>query len=198
MAKEYQDPVIDIMRKSAAVPEYQQMMDYLMTRRAVPEMQTRYMGTSIGGLFQYGGTLQPRGKISVTEGASADTLIHEVTHAAERQMGQQYYEDKTAKRDILGFVQPNSTQFTDAYDKINTQQILGTLNQNWTDKAARYRSTTSEARAFAMENVTNPELDPKSITRAPAHIDSTLATEFMILLDLAKRGMKDRPQSQGR
>ena len=139
-----------------------------------------------------------RGKISINENQNIDTLVHEITHATERQMGQQYIEDKTSKRDVLGFIQPNSTQFTDAYDKINTQEIMSTINKDWTDRASKYRSTTSEARAFAMENVTNSALDPLSITRAPAHIDSTLATEFMILLDLAQRGQKTRPQSQGR
>jgi hypothetical protein len=197
-AKQWEDPVIGLMKKAGEIPEYQQMMDYLMARRAVPEARTQWLGTGAGGLFQFGGYLPNRGRITVSEGQETDTLVHEVTHAAERQMGQQYHEDKVAKRDFLGFIQPNSTQFTDAYDKINVQQLMSTLSPDWTARASSYRSTTPEARAFAMENVTNPALDPTSITRAPAHIDSTLATEFLILLDLAKRGMKDRPQSQGR
>lgn len=197
MPKQWEDPVISTMKQAGQIPEYQQMMDYLMARRAVPEIKTTYMGGT-SGLFQFGGNLQNRGRIRVNEGEGVDTLTHEITHAAERQMMQQYYEDKTAKRDFLGFIQPSDTQFTAAYDKFGPQDVLGTINQNWTDKAKRYRSTSSEARAFAVENATNPKLAPTSVTRGPAHVDSTLATEFLILLDLAKRGMKDRPQSQGR
>lgn len=209
MAKDYQDPVVDLMKKAGEIPEYQQMMNYLMARRAVPEMKTQYLGESVGGLFQFGGDLQSRGRIKVGEGQPVDTLVHEVTHAAERQIVKQYHEDKYPG-DIL--FRRGKSQFTDAYEKLSynpdlnredpakvpAKQLMNLINKDWTKKAENYRSTVSEATAFAVENVTNPKLDPLSYTRAPAHIDSTLATEFLILLDLAKRGMKDRPQSQGR
>ena len=204
--KEWEDPVIATMKEAGRIPEYQQMMDYLMIRRAVPEIKSQYLGESIGGIFRYGGGMQSRGQIGINSNG-VDTLVHEVTHAAERQVNNQYSEEKypggwaTGKNQFIDAYEKLTYQpdmYADAPGKVPPQQFMNLIDKNWTEKAARYRSTTSEARAFAMENVSNPKLDPLSITRAPAHIDSTLATEFLILLDLAKRGMKDRPQSQGR
>jgi hypothetical protein len=185
MAKQYEDPVISTMKKAGKIPEYQQMMDYLMARRAVPEMKTRWLGTNVSGLFQPGETYAKAGTLTTNEGAGVDTLIHEITHAAEGQMKAQYAEDL-------------DSQFSSAFKKLNPQLVMKAIAPGWTELASKYRSKSEEARAFAVENVTNPKLDPLSITRAPAHIDSTLATEFLILLDLAKRGMDKRPQSQGR
>lgn len=207
--REWEDPVIATMKEAGKVPEYQQMMDYLMARRQVPEIKSAYLGEAVGGLFQFGGNLQSRGSIKVGEGQAVDTLVHEVTHAAERQIVKQYHEEKYP-RDIL--FSRGKNQFIDAYEKLSynpdalrdapekvpAKQLMNLIDKDWTKKAENYRSTVSEATAFAVENVSNPKLDPTSITRAPAHIDSTLATEFLILLDLAQRGQKTRPASQGR
>lgn len=199
MPKEWTDPIQTLHAQGQKIPEYQQMMEYLMVRRQVPEMRTPlnpYSGTQ--GLFQFGGDLQSRGRISIRADQDVNSLVHEITHATERQMMKQYVDEKYGTNPITGFrTQVNKTQFTDAYEKLNAQTLMRLVNPNWKEQAKEYRSTTPEARAFAMENAISPTV-PDPITRGPAHVDSTLATEFLILLDLATRAEKAKPQSQGR
>jgi len=198
MAREYEDPVISTMKKAGAVPEYQQMMDYLMSRRAIPEMRTRWLGEAMGGMFQYNGDIPSRGRITTNEGAGVNTLVHEVTHATERQMANQYFEDTRSKNILF---QPGSTQFSEAFNKIRfapeKEVMANVMAPEWSKKYKDYRSTFGEATAFGVANSVAPKTDDFR-QLAPAHVDATMATEFLILLDLAKRGMKDRPQSQGR
>ena len=183
MAREYQDPIIDTMKKAGGIPEYQQMMDYLMTRRAVPEMRTRYLGDGVNGQFQYGGELPSRGKLTMSEGAGVNTLVHEVTHAAERQMVNQYFEDTRSN----AFFVPASTQFSNAFNKVRLSSDSGDMTRilapAWQKKESDYRATIGEAFAFGVANSVAPK--NLNLRPAPPHVDATMATEFLILLVLA-------------
>jgi len=210
---EHSKQLLDIIREAGKQPQYQEMVDYLMQRRSLPNIEQKYLGPGTYGEFaipaRARSPLPPAGVIRIhmnpTLEGGVNTLTHETTHAAERQLQKQYSEEK-----YPGVVGYGKNQFTDAYEKLSfnlyadkdkgrnpPQDLMQKLDRLWTAQYDDYRSTTSEARAFGVGNSTTPKnmMPPEN---APPHIDSTLATEFMILLDLAKRSMKDRPQSQGR
>lgn len=208
---ESRDPAYDLMELTGKRPEYRQMMDYLMARRAVPEVQLRYLGDSLHGVFEHPGAAVtsykaagPNGRISVADYQSQNTLIHETAHAADRQMAIQYSREKYHGESPTG-----RTPFTDAYEKfiyqpdlyrddpgkLPSQQLMKLIAPTWTAAEADYRSTTNEARAFGIGNSAVPA---QADSKAPPHVDATLATEFLILLDLATRSQKAKPQSQGR
>lgn len=115
----------------------------------------------------------------------AATLIHEMTHAAQYRMNTQA--DKGS-----------NNQFKDAYKKLyggedaKSQQqrpgpqLASKMDSNFTSTEQGYRSTPWELTAYGLGNsVTGTRNNP-----APNHVDATLATEFMLLLDLATRGLK--------
>lgn len=206
--------LLDIIREAGKQPQYQEMADYLMQRRALPNIEQRYLGENVYGEFaipaRSRSPLPPAGVLRIHQNPTllggVNTLTHEITHAAERQIDKQYSEEKYPGGLVTG-----KNQFTDAWekltykpdayreapDKVPPQQLMNILAADWTKSQANYRSTTSEARAFGLGNSTTPKnmMPPEN---APPHIDSTLATEFLILLDLAKRSMDKRSQSQGR
>lgn len=208
--------LLDIIREAGQQPQYQEMMEYLHKRRAVPPVSQKFLGDNVYGEFAIPRTanspLGPAGAIRInmrpTLLGGVNTLTHEVTHAAERQIDNQYSEEKYPKG-LGGSLGKN--QFTDAWEKLTyapnlrredpakvpPQQLMELLAPKWRKDQEAYRSTTSEARAFAVGNSTTPKnmMPPEN---APAHIDSTIATEFMILLDLARRSMDKRPAAQGR
>ena len=59
-----------------------------------------------------------------------------------------------------------------------------------------YRAKSGEALAFGLENAAFES--PDSNRPAPQHIDPTIATTLMLLLDQAQRVQNQQPQSQGR
>lgn len=210
MAKTYEDPTVDLMKEAGNIPAYQQMMDYLMARRAVPDIKTRWLGKGTDGVFRSGGNLPSRGEIKIRGGAGVDTLVHEVTHAVDRQIDRQFSEEKYPP-DMM-WKGKGKNQFTEAYEKLNysteahrdapeknpVQQLLKLIAPNWTEEKKDYRSTDGEAKAFGLANSSAPDSRVGMQNKAPAHVDSTIATEMLILLDLAQRSMKTRPASQGR
>ena len=60
----------------------------------------------------------------------------------------------------------------------------------WTDNPvnAAYRSSPRELQAFGVGM--SPQPDARYEVRAPLHVDPTIATEFMILLDAAIRNQE--------
>jgi hypothetical protein len=147
-----------------------------------------------------------RGRVTVNEGTGVDTLVHELTHSAVRQLQMQYGENGT----YYGAAN-KPTQFTNAADKLlrfttpdfkagkspPAQELAKKLDPAWLAKNQDYRASQSELPAFAMGNMT-PGARADLFRPPPAHLEATLATEMMILLDLATREQKKKPQSQGR
>lgn len=201
--------ISQLMGQAKDIPEYKQMMDYLMARRAVPEMISTKLPPGVKGEFSYdlwpGGDLQPRGRITTDYSAGVDTLLHEVQHAARRQMEQQYRENS----DRFGlFGNSKATPFQEAYEKLQYNRygrtrdqadpitsLMKKISPDFVESDPGYRSSPSEAQAFGMGSAAT---GVRSITPAPDHIDTTLASEFLILLDLAMKDQAKKPASQGR
>lgn len=200
---------VDLTKDVKDTPQYQQLMEYLSIRRAVPPTKFAYLGDDTIGEFRrntpFGNELPRTGVITLNRGALGDTFVHELTHAATAQLATQYGE---YAKNWGNVVKPD--QFTDAMAKIMLStnedykagknqppvEMAKSLDPEWTAKNRDYRTTASELLSFGMGNMTPSKSIDK--TRGPAHLDATLATDMMILLDLATRAQKAKPQSQGR
>lgn len=198
------DPTITkILQAASTNPEYKAIADYLMARRAMPAFNLDYMPGTYGkfispGLFS-SGMIPERGVVSINESAKtwnpeamSPTMVHEMTHATERQLIKQYYETKQKqnKTDL-------DRQFMD-----NFQKIIGSSEPeiaNWLKKVSPafyeenkgYRAKSNEALAFGVENAAFKA--PDSDRPAPQHIDPTIATQFQLLLDQAQRLQNQQP-----
>lgn len=176
-----------------------------MSRGAYPDVEQELdpRGGIIGS-FTSGGDIPPNGKIALSWLANPGTFPHELQHAVDRQFRKDDFE-RTGKGStgdllldkILG--RPTGPdQFQQAYRKMrgydaNTgltsqQKLAALLDPNFVKKNSDYRASSTEIPAFGVGNMVNPWLDSDS--KAPNHLDATMATEAMILLDLAKRKKK--------
>lgn len=198
-----------ILKAASDNPEYQAISNYLLSRRAFPEVATAPMRGGTYGKFTTpgffsDGVIPERGLLSFNElsqqwspQAMAPTAVHETTHAANRQLIKQYYEVQK---------KPNKTELDNQFLG-NFQKIIGSSKpeiSDWLKKVsptfakqeAGYRATGPEALSFAVENSAFPYSE--DAYNAPAHIDPTIATTFQLLLDQAQRVQNQQPASQGR
>jgi len=197
-----------VLQLASDNPEYQALSNYLMSRRAFPEIQYRPDFSETYGSFRQPGLFNSivpnRGLINLnaeptSTGAQyiTPTLTHELTHAAQRQLDYQYRElqSKRNKSDL-------EKQFIDNYEKIIGYQTPEIYNQikkiapDFSEKKSDYRASTGEALAFGLENSAYPKNELAS--KAPSHVDPTLATQLMLLLEQAQRVQDQQPASQGR
>lgn len=198
-----------ILQKASENPEYQAIANYLMSRRSFPEMQFNENPSSNLGSFVsrglFGGMNVPeRGIVKLNRFSQyedpsnvAPTVAHEMTHAAEKQLIKQYYEikKKPTKSEL-------ETQFLTNFQKLigssepEIKNWLKTVSPQFVEKEGDYRAKSNEALAFGLENAAFK--NPASERPAPAHIDPTIATTLMLLLDQAQRVQDQQPQSQGR
>jgi hypothetical protein len=201
--------ITKILQKASENPEYQALANYLMSRRAMPQMQREYLGENTLGSFVtpglFGsGKIPDRGILKLNRFSEyqnpndvVPTVSHEMTHAAERQMIRQYYEIKA---------KPNKseleTQFIDNFQKIigsskpEIANWLKTIAPEYAKQGEGYRSTSTEALAFGLQNAAYDNTGSQRF--APEHIDPTIATSLMLLLDQAQRVQNQQPASQGR
>lgn len=169
----------------------QSLFDYLYKRNRLPftKMTSMLPPGTLGTYTPHENTVR------VHPASGLGTLVHEMTHAADNALEQQYYDRPTS------WNKPDTqTYFTDAYDKLkgrtsNTYyndrrgELANKLNSEWYKKNQDYRSTGNELSGWAGKRTVRGEQEPRY--EAPDHLDSTLATEMSILLDLARR--KDIP-----
>ena len=197
-----------ILQSASDNPEYQNIANYLMSRRSMPEMQLGYIGSNLGrftsqGLFG-GQNVPKRGVITINDYSRyqnpndvAPILAHEMTHAAEKQLINQYYQIKS---------KPEKTDLENQF-LANFQKIIGSGEpelKNWlkkvepgfVEKEGGYRAKSNEALAFGLEN--SAFRNAPNDRPGPAHSDPTIATALMLLLDQAQRVQSQQPQSQGR
>ena len=190
-----------ILKAATSSPEYTALADYLMSRRAMPEVQTRApLGDDTKGEMEYptgwGSTDVPsRGRLSLNwrlpEDNATATFSHEMTHAAHRQWGQQMLDISRRMRENPSTVTQEERQFYDAYGKVfgranpdsGIANFVNRLAPEWGKSKADYRASNNEVLPFGVGNM---QAIPGSY-KAPAHIDATAATEAMILNELATR-----------
>lgn len=177
-------------------PEYRQLLNYLISSGGNVPLTVDDLEHGEKAAYMVPGYAEKRSKepwIALDRFESAmskpdrlaETLIHELTHAA------QYRMDTQAEKG-------GNEQFTTAYNKLyggeNAKsqqgrpgpQLASKINKNFTSTESGYRSTPWELSAYGVGNSATKRTDYS----APPHIDATMATEFMILLDLAMRGLK--------
>ena len=198
--------IVNILRAASNNPDYQQIANYLMSRRSYPEISYMNKPSSNYGTFTTQGlfgnaNVPKRGVVSLNRNASvanpelvAPTLTHELTHAAETQLYRQYNElkAKSNKSDI-------ERQFMDNFEKILGSKVTeqaSAIQPEYTKNRTAYRTRGDEALAFALQNVNYP--NSPSDNYAPEHIDPTIATQLMLLLEQAQRVQNQQPASQGR
>ena len=198
------DPMQELLRRSAEVPEYGQLVEYLSLRRQMPPIRFEpgRMGVFRVPGFYNDGTIPETGVIGVGMREGPNTVVHELTHAADRQIEKQYF-DLLQKR---GKLTPLEQQFMQTYEKLvkgrrgffdrtnvnyDMRDVMAQrMNPQWAAEESKYRASSSELPAWAMGQMAEREPDSYN---PPLHLDPTMATEFSILLDMAKRLQKTRP-----
>ena len=197
------DPLQSLLRESAEYPQYGELVDYLSARRMMPPIERRPMGVS--GSFDvnsfFGRSLPKTGVVNVGMRAGPDTVVHELTHAADNQLVSQYTELLNKR----GKLTPAEQQFMQAFEKLSYDRFGGDkslprltmakkLDPAWTKKQSDYRATDVELPAWAMGATVRPQEDYSP----PLHLNPTLASEFSILLNMAKRLQKSQPVTDKR
>jgi len=202
------DPMQALLRQSAEYPQYGELVDYLSARRMMPPIQQQY---GVRGEFArnsvFGNELPKTGVVTVGYSASPSTLIHELTHAADYSIDRQYSE-LNRKRDLT----PLEAQFKQAYeklvynpalrldkgeiDKYPRSALAKRLNPKWAQEEKNYRATEKELPAWGMGATIDPSKSQEY--SAPLHLDPTLATEFSMLLDMARKLQKSQPVTDKR
>ena len=195
------DETFDLLQRAAQFPQYGKLVDYLSARRMMPPIKTQVFYPYKGEFEQnplIGGPLPQTGKITIRSGQGPSTVIHELTHAADAQMRNQYYEIKNQEKQGIK-LSPEQKQFVDAFEKLvykqsgiigwrlyeyNRRKTAEKLAPDWLKQQRGYRSSDDELPAFGMGNAVH---GTKKWPDAPPHVDPTYATEFSVLMDLARR-----------
>jgi hypothetical protein len=190
-----------------ANPEvYSEIVNYLGKYGKIPEFAREYLGGA-SGAFEYdpwdlNGKTRGRILFDRRYGAipQSSTVIHELTHAADRQLGFHYAALKE---------QGIQNQFTDAYEQFRTvprrslldsserkgmgvEEAIKKLSPNsWREDNKEYRTDPKEAIAYGVGNSATKTRDSYD---TPLHLDPTLSTNFRILMDLANRFPIPKPK----
>lgn len=203
------DPLQSLLKEAASYPQYGELVDYLSSRRMMPPIQQKYGSSSsfvTPGFYKDQDSPPATGIVKIAEGETPNAVVHELTHAAQRQMQSQYFElkDKARKTKLT----PLDQQFIQAYEKlifdkgaffgrkpsITQLETAQRIAPQWTKDRSDYRATADELAAWGMGSAVRPNLD----SPAPLHIDPTYATEFSVLLDIARRLQKSQPVTDKR
>lgn len=189
-----------------ASPEFRQMAEYLMSRRRMPEMRAGYIADDTTGRFVKDLRSPGPGTITISNPRSEsalNTLMHELAHAVEYEIDRQRY---VHRRNAI------VNDFTQTYDKLNFDGSKpvgkGNVKRNLVDsfpdgaqfraQEQDYRASDRELTGHAVGNAVGGSYTGSDGWKAPLHVDPTVATQFMILLDAALTDSKKNPPPQGR
>ena len=184
-----------LLKQTAEFPQYGALVEYLTARRRLPMMQ--YGGVidpEATAEFQTGAKLPITGQVAMRNSADPNTVVHELTHAAQRQMNFQW---STLASQPDRNLTPDQLRFKQAYEKLvfkpgeqfgsgsksTQQETARKIAPQWFEENKRYRASSEELPAFGMGGAVRQNIG----ANAPLHIDPTYATEFSVLLDLARR-----------
>ena len=190
----------ELLAETAKYPQYGELVGYLTEREMMPPIEQRYLGSATRGRFKQNGwgsnELPKTGVIELNYGAGPSSVLHELTHAADEQLDTQYYQAKYKKSDLT----PEEKRFVAAYTKLSKNptarnsnpakwprlQLANKLSPEWAKEENQYRATMGELPAWGMGSTVQRDRD----YNPPLHLDPTMATEFLILMDLARRAKK--------
>ena len=156
--------------------------EYLIANNAMPTVEEDPKLT-------YEGAYSPsKNAIRVHPRTGPETVTHELTHAVQSALLKQ-------------FMNSSDSQFKDMWKKSNSTGggPKGTVERLAPGKIAemqskndwgKYRTTDDELQAFGVELAAH---NYPTAARMPSHVDPTIATELMLLVDTALRSMKTDP-----
>lgn len=183
------DPIA-LLAQANQNPMVTALNQYLRNRNAQPVMQFARTEDGSEGQFSYGDAHPPQGDLTLAPIATAGTVAHELTHAATRQIVNQYYDM------VMGKI-PKDPQFMEGYEKLSfggkQTDLASKLAGGFLRDNQDYRMSTTEAPAFANGNMVD-KANGAYTWPAPAHVDPTMSTEFQMLLDLANRAAQKVPK----
>ena len=188
-------------------PEYLELLKFLGVNQ--PPIRFANLGEETRGEYDYNQRYGNTGEIRISDeylrpGQSRTvprTLIHETTHATDRQLNDLYFKYKDRPPT------PEIAQFVEGYKKLRwnaenpnarvqmppSEALARRLDPKWAAANAGYKANSAELYGHAVGNVAVPPYTDKGYRRdlddnaAPLHLDPSLATEHFILLDLANR-----------
>lgn len=164
------------------------LTEYLAQRKRLPEVRQKVLPEDTNARYEYntvfGSDLPSEGVISVQPSwtpAQTGTAVHEITHAAQRELAEQFFATPREAR--------ASDQYAQAFRKLQLSGKDGgatllaeRLAPEWRRENREYRASPAELTAFAAGNMSGARVRP-----GPPHLDATLAQELSILADLASR-----------
>jgi hypothetical protein len=192
-------PVNALTTAARNYPEYLDLLKFLGVNQ--PPIRFANLGNETRGEYDRAARYGNTGEIRMDSNslrymrndptANARTLIHETTHATDRQLDELYFKYKDRPPT------PEIAQFVEGYKKLRwnaenpnarvqtppSEDLARRLDPKWAAANAQYRATAPELYGHAVGNMAVPQRD----SDAPLHLDPSLATEHFILLDLANR-----------
>ena len=183
------DPLRRLLQQAAENQQYRDMVQYLSAQGMMPPMS--YGDTTRGdwvGVYQRGPGLPKSGVIKFADDATPRSAAHELTHAADYAIQDQY----KSLKDKKGELTPLEKQFMDGYEKLvgrnfsKRREVVERMAPDWSYFNKSYRSSGPELAAHGIGSTVWPYQE----NPAPLHVDPTYATEFAVLLDLANRLQK--------
>lgn len=187
-----------ILEAARSYPQTREIEAYLENRGVSPSVAEEYIREGVAGTFTGSAdNWAMPGAIRLKPMASANTQIHELVHAAQRELSRQRYYTQ----------EPN--QFTQAYDKLvqdgrplfsrprnkstdKIQELADILYPDMYKEEGGYRSSSKEIQAFAVGNTLVPSRNVNALIKEGTHLEPTITTEFMMLLDLAAKESRGR------
>jgi hypothetical protein len=189
LAQTASNPLQRLLRQAAENEQYRDMSDYLSKQQMMPPIG--YGDTTRSdwrGVYQRAPGLPKSGVINLASDATPSVAAHELTHAADYAIKDQY----KALKDKRGELTPLEKQFMDGYEKLvgrnfsKRREVVESMAPDFSYFNKSYRSSGPELAAYGIGSTVWPNDD----NPAPLHVDPTYATEFAILLDLARRLQK--------
>ena len=195
-----QNRLRELVDQAAKVESYNKIVQYLQSQNRMPRMEVTFeRGAMPSGTFAQfeRDPLENTGIVKLSPYATPASLIHELTHAAMSALQSQQFNYQRARQKNL---------FTEAYQKLMEdktkkktseesfpqKQFARRLDPKWyeTESAKRggYRVSAEELPAFGVGNVAF-EKDGNRY-KGGSHVDPSMATEFLTILDLAQRASK--------
>ena len=210
------NPMQYLMQLASERPEYAAVAEYLAARNATPPVSFGYLPSGTSGTFGQNGLFN-QGEYPETGAITLNrqfldrayaptnaipTLTHEMIHAAQKEMFRQADQkdiaNPEAKQKFLDARKKLIYDSNQRHDKRFVQSELAKkLDPEWAKNNEEYCSSVTELPAWAIANVMGKE-DSYDSYKPPAHLNSTLATEYQILLDLATRDAKANPNKKTR
>ena len=201
------DPVNTLTTTAGRYPSYQDLLKFLGANQPPVRFTPLEPGTK--GEYDYNPRYGNTGEIRMNSNSlrymrdapaeTARTLIHETTHATDRQLDTLYFKYKDRPPT------PEIAQFVDGYKKLRwnakdpnarfqsppSEDSARRFDPKWAAENARYRGNASELYAHAVSNMAQGPDDTRYRSLdIPLHLDPPLATEHIILLNLANRAQK--------